>query len=125
ASSSSISLSASGNIGGASGAAGGGRLSTKLGRFCAVLRSVKRVAVDRRLLDWRQLGIGCTGFALGLGCFAAQGTSATAGWYHLWHGAWHVLALGSTVHILRARKWGPQASPSPKGAGGGGGGGSG
>ena len=106
-SSSNISVGGTGNraAGGGSGVLG---RPTKCGKLCAVLRSVKRVAVDRRLLDWRELGIGCTGFALGLGCFAAQGTSATAGWYHLWHGAWHVLALGSTVHILRARKWGPQ-----------------
>ncbi|CAM9406395.1 unnamed protein product, partial [Ectocarpus sp. 4 AP-2014] len=53
--------------------------STRLGRIFRLLRSLRRVAVRRGLLDWRQLGLGVGGFAAGLTCFAVQGTSATAG----------------------------------------------
>ncbi|CAM9729908.1 unnamed protein product, partial [Ectocarpus fasciculatus] len=96
------------------------------GRLFRLLRSLRRVAVRGGLLDWRQLGLGVAGFAAGLTCFAVQGTSATAGWYHLWHGAWHVLAMGSAVPILRARRWGPAESDPDEdgglwGCGGGGG----
>ncbi|CAM9385495.1 unnamed protein product [Pylaiella littoralis] len=91
--------------------------TTKLGRLCALLRSLRRVTVRGGLLDWRQLGVGVAGFAAGLTCFAVQGSSATAGWYHVWHGAWHVLAMGSAVPILRARKWGPAESDPDEGGG--------
>lgn len=109
--------------------AGSGSTLSRVGRVRAVLRSIKRVTVDRDLLDWRQLAIGGTGFGLGLACFGVQGTSAFAGWYHLWHGAWHMLAMGSTVFLLRARKWGAVAvikgksggSSAEDGSGGGGG----
>lgn len=95
-----------------SGSGGGGRSesATRLGRLRTVLRSLKRVTVRQGLLDWRQLGVGVAGFAAGLACFAVQGSSSTAGWYHVWHGAWHVLAMGSAVPLLRARKWGPEES---------------
>ena len=78
----------------------------RVGRVRGVLRSLRRVTVDRGLLDWRQLGFGVAGFALGLTCFALEGAPATVKSYHLWHGAWHVLAMGSTVPLLRARRWG-------------------
>lgn len=98
---------------------GGGRngSKTRLGRLRTVLRSVKRVTVRQGLLDWRQLGVGIAGFAAGLTCFAVQGSSATAGWYHLWHGAWHVLAMGSAVPLLRARRWGPEESDADENGG--------
>eukprot|EP00903_Cladosiphon_okamuranus_P013676 g12737.t1 len=90
---------------------------SRLGRLRAVLRSLKRVTARQGLLDWRQLGVGAAGFAAGLTCFAVQGSSATAGWYHVWHGAWHVLAMGSAVPLLRARKWGPVESDADENGG--------
>lgn len=91
--------------------------TTRLGRLRVLLRSLKRVTVKQGLLDWRQLGVGIAGFAAGLTCFAVQGSSATAGWYHLWHGAWHVLAMGSAVPLFRARKWGPAESDADENGG--------
>ncbi|CAM9904152.1 unnamed protein product [Scytosiphon promiscuus] len=114
-----------GSVSGGSGVASSS--ARRLGRLCALIRSLRRVAVRRGLLDWRQLGMGTAGFAAGLTCFAVQGSSATAGWYHLWHGAWHVLAMSSAVPILRARRWGPvESDPDADGGlwGCGGGGGS-
>lgn len=77
-----------------------------LGRlqYRAIRRSCKRVIVDGRLVDWRHAGLGAAGFTAGLMCFAAQGKFPA--WYHMWHSAWHILAMGSTVPLLRARKWG-------------------
>lgn len=83
----------------------GGKLGIK-SPCCEVFQSLRRVIVDRGLLDWRQLGIGVAVFTLGLACFTLQGIPANANSYHLWHGAWHILAMGSAVPILRARRWG-------------------
>lgn len=73
-------------------------------RLRAVLCSSRRIILEKGLIDWRRAGLGATGFVAGLACFAAQGEFPS--WYHLWHSAWHVLAMGSTAFMLRARRWG-------------------
>lgn len=82
------------------------RRASSLGRLRirAVLRSSRRVMFKRGLVDWRQAGLAGAGFVAGLTCFVAQ--SKFPGWYYLWHSAWHLLAMGSTVPMLKARKWG-------------------
>lgn len=75
-------------------------------------QSLKRVAVDRGLLDWRQLGLGVTIFTLGLACFVLQGIPSNANSYHLWHSAWHILVMSSAVPILKARRWGGEMETS-------------
>lgn len=76
-------------------------------RLRAVLCSSRRIILERGLIDWRHASLGACGFVAGLACFAAQGEFPS--WYHMWHSAWHVLAMGSTAFMLRARRWGMES----------------
>lgn len=89
----------------------GGKLGVKFP--CRdIFQSLRRVTVDRGLLDWRQLGLGVAVFTLGLACFVLQSIPGNANSYHLWHSAWHILAMGSAVPILKARRWGREVETS-------------
>ncbi|CAM9664230.1 unnamed protein product [Choristocarpus tenellus] len=57
-------------------------------------------------VDWTQVGKGAAGFVLGFACFTVQGSDWARASYYLWHSAWHVLAMGSTLPLIRARRWG-------------------
>lgn len=70
-----------------------------------ILRSCKRVLVDRKLVDWRQVGFGVLMFSAGVLCFALVGMPRLRKSYHIIHSIWHVCAMGSAVPLLKARKW--------------------
>lgn len=80
----------------------------------AILRSSWRVLVESGSVDWRQASIGAAMFLSGLACFAIQDIPGFNRWYHIVHSTWHVLAMGSAVPVLRARRWG--VSQSARGA---------